>query len=72
MEYVLTMIFVTAKGVKSTISVSGVKPTLGETEANALMDTIISKNIFLTTTGALVSKSEAKLTERKITKFDVA
>lgn len=72
MEYVLTMIFVTGKGIKSTISVSGVKPTLTETEANVLMDTIISKNIFLTTTGALVSKSEAKLTERKITKFDVA
>ncbi|OOM78994.1 hypothetical protein CLPUN_17210 [Clostridium puniceum] len=72
MEYVLTMVFVTAKGVKSTLSITGVKSTLTQAEANTLMDTIITKNIFLTTTGALVSKSEAKLTERKITKFDVA
>jgi len=72
MEYVLSMVFLTEKGIKSTLSISGIKPDLTEAQANALMDTIIAKNIFLTTTGALVSKSEAKMTERKITKFTVA
>ena len=72
MEYVLTMIFGTEKGSKTTISITGVKSTLTEAQTNALMDTIIAKNIFLTQTGALISKSEAKLTERKITKFEVA
>ncbi len=72
MEYILSMVFLTEKGAKSTLSIAGVKSTLTETQANALMDTIIAKNIFLPPTGALVSKSEAKMTERKITKFTVA
>ena len=72
MEYVLSMVFLTEKGAKSTLSIAGVKSTLNQTQANALMDLIIEKNIFLPTTGALVSKSEAKLTERKITKFEIA
>lgn len=72
MEYVLTMVFATEKGGKTTISINGVKSTLTEAEANALMDTIIAKNVFLTPTGGLVSKADAKMTERKITKFTVA
>ena len=72
MEYVLTMVFATEKGGKSTISLNGAKSTLTEAEANALMDTIIAKNVFSTPTGALVSKADAKFTERKITKFNVA
>ena len=72
MEYVLTMIFATEKGGKTTISINGVKPTLTEVQANALMDTIIAKNVFLTPTGPLVSKADAKFTERKVTKFTVA
>lgn len=72
MEYVLTMVFATEKGGKSTITINAVKPGLTEVQANALMDTIIAKNVFLTPTGGLVSKAEAKLTERKVTKFTVA
>lgn len=72
MEFVLTMIFATEKGGKTTISINGVKSTLTEVQANALMDTIIEKNVFLTQTGALVSKADAKMTERKVTKFSVA
>ncbi|WP_160683853.1 DUF2922 domain-containing protein [Clostridium sp. C2-6-12] len=71
MEYVLTMVFATEKGGKTTISINGVKSTFTEAQANALMDTIIAKNVFLTPTGALVSKADAKMTERKITKFTV-
>jgi len=72
MEYVLSMIFLTDKGLKSTISISGVKSTITQTQANALMDTIISKNIFLPNAGAFTKKDSAQLTERKITKFEVA
>jgi len=72
MEYTLSMTFLTALGVKSTLSISGVKSTITSAESNALMDTIIAKDIFLTTTGALAKKEGAQLTERKVTKYDVA
>ena len=64
MEYTLSMTFLTDLGVKSTLSVSGVKTTITEAQANALMDTIIAKNIFLTTTGALAKKESSQLTEK--------
>ena len=72
MEFVLQMVFLTEKGAKSTISITGIKSTITEAQANALMDTIIAKNIFLTNTGALTKKESAQVTERKITKYTVA
>lgn len=72
MEYTLSMTFLTAAGVKSTLSISGVKSAITETEVNTLMETIIAKNIFLTTTGALTSKSGAQLTQRQVTKYTVS
>lgn len=72
MEYTLSMIFLTDAGEKSTLSVSGVKPALTKAEVNTLMDTIITKNIFMTNSGALVKKSGAQLTQRQVTKYEVA
>lgn len=72
MEYILTMTFLTERGQKSTISISGVKEGITKDQVNTLMNTIIQKNIFLTKSGALVSKDDAKLTERKITKYELA
>ena len=72
MEYNLSMTFLTALGIKSSLSVSGVKPTITKAEVNALMDTIIAKNIFTTTTGPLAKKSGAQVTQRQVTKFEVA
>ena len=72
MEYSLSMTFLTAAGLKSTLSISGVKPTITEAETNALMDTIIAKNIFKTNSGDLIKKSSAQLTQRQITKYEVA
>lgn len=72
MEYSLSMTFLTDSGLKSTLSISGVKPTLTETETNALMNTIIAKNIFKTSSGDLVKKSSAQLTQRQVTKYEVA
>jgi hypothetical protein len=72
MEFVLQMVFLTERGAKSTISISGIKSTITQVQANALMDTIIAKNIFITSTGALTKKESAQVTERKITKYTVA
>jgi len=72
MEYTLSMTFLTAMGVKSTLSVSGVKAAITEDEAIDLMDLIIAKNIFVTTTGAFANKESSQLTEKKITKYSVA
>jgi hypothetical protein len=72
MEYVLAMTFVTEHGLKTIISINGVKSTLTQADANALMDTIIAKNIFSVNSGAFIKKDTAKLTEQKVTKYDVA
>ena len=72
MEYSLSMTFLTEFGLKSSLSISGVKPTITKDEANALMDIIIAKNIFKTNSGDLVKKSSAQLTQRQVTKYEVA
>lgn len=72
MEYTLAMTFLTEYGEKSTLSISGVKATLTKDQVNTLMDTIITNNIFTTNSGTLVKKSGAQLTERQVTKFEVA
>lgn len=72
MEYTLSMTFLTEYGIKSTLSISGVKPDLTKDEINTLMETIITNNIFNTNSGDLVKKSGAQLTQRQVTKFDVA
>lgn len=72
MEYLLTMYFLTQGGLKSTFSINGVKSTLTNVQVIALMDTIIAKNVFTTASGPLVGKADAKFTERKVTKYDIA
>ena len=72
MEYILTLTFNTEAGKKVSLTITDVKETITSDEANALMDTIISNDIFNTKSGGFVSKVDAKLTERKITTFEVA
>ncbi len=71
MEYTLSMIFITEKGAKSSLSISGVKPTLTKAEIDTLMDTIVAKNVFLASTGALVSKESAQLVAKTVTKYEM-
>ena len=59
MEYSLTLSFICENGEKSSITIDGVKDDLNKEQVTALMDTIISKNIFLTKNGALTKKSGA-------------
>lgn len=71
MEYSLTMTFVTSSGDKTSMSISGVRSDISQSEVSSLMDTIIAKDIFLTKSGSFVSKYGAQLTERQVTKFDL-
>jgi hypothetical protein len=71
MDYILAMTFLTEAGEKNNFSISGVKPNLTQDQVNTLMDTIISKNVFITKSGALVKKSGAHITEKNVTKFDI-
>ena len=59
MEYSLTLTFICENGDKSSITIDGVKDDLNKDQVTALMDTIISKNIFLTKNGVLTKKSGA-------------
>lgn len=72
MEYTLSMIFNTEAGLTSSISISGVKPTINQAEVDTLMDVIVAKNIFLPSSGALVSKASAQLVAKTVTKYDLA
>ena len=71
MEYTLLMTFVNTAGDKVSISIPGVKPTITQTEASTLMDTIIAKDVFTSKGGSLTAKYSAQLTERAVTKFDI-
>ena len=72
MEYTLSMTFKTEYGATSSVSVSGVKPSITQAEVDSLMDTIIAKDVFITTTGKLVGKGAAQLIAKTVTKYDVA
>lgn len=71
MEYTLSMVFITEKGAKSSLSISGVKPTLTKAEIDTLMDTIIAKNVFLPSTGALEKKESAQIVAKTVTKYEM-
>lgn len=69
MEYTLSMVFITEKGSKSSLSISGIKPDLTKDQIDTLMDTIITKNVFLTSTGALAAKDSAQIVAKTVTKY---
>lgn len=71
MEHILSMSFTTEKGAKNNININGVKPDLTTAQINTLMNTIIEKNIFLSTTGAFVGKAGANITQRSVTKIEM-
>lgn len=72
MEYILTMTFITSTNAKSTMSISGVKDDLSKEQISALMDEIIAKDIFQSKSGTFTGKSGANVTERKVTKYELA
>lgn len=72
MNYSLTLTFLCANGEKSSVTVDNVDASITKEQVTNLMDTIISKNIFLTKNGEFTGKSAAKLTQKAVTKFDIA
>jgi hypothetical protein len=72
MEYSLNMEFLTSGSKKVTFTVSGVKDTLTDAEANTLMDAIIAQNIFTTTSGDLVKKSAAHIVAKQSKEVTIA
>jgi len=71
MDYTLSMTFVNLAGDKVTLSITGVRSGVTQSETTDLMDTIIAKDIFYSTGGPLTTKYSAQLTERSVTKFFV-
>lgn len=57
----LLMIFKTAKGTTSTLTVDEPRDGLTEAEVRAVMDTIVAKNIFNTNSGDLVEVKSAEI-----------
>ena len=72
MKWLVHSTFICENAEKSSITIDGVKEDLNKEQVTALMDTIISKNIFLTKNGALTKKSGAQLTRKAVTKFELA
>ena len=71
MEYTLSMTFINMAGDKISLSISGVKPEITQSQTSALMNLIIDKDIFTSDGGQLTGKYSAQLTERTVTKFEV-
>lgn len=71
MNYSLTLTFKTSTAEKSSITIEKVKPDITKEEITALMDEIISKNIFESSKGAdLTEKESAIISEKKQTPFN--
>ena len=67
MEYTLNMVFLTAGGKKTTFSVTDVQSTVTPAKVNELMETILTENIFTTSSGDLVSKASASIVAKTVT-----
>ena len=59
----LVMIFLNEEGKKVSVSLSSVKDTITAGQISAAMDVMISKNIFNTTGGDLITKDSAQIVD---------
>jgi len=57
----LRMVFLTPLNKQVTLSLNNPKDTLTAAEVQGVMDTIIAKNIFITSNGELTSKVSARI-----------
>lgn len=67
MEYTLNMVFLTFEGKKTTFAVNDVNSDISPSEVNSLMNSILTENIFTTSSGDLVSKSSASIVAKTVT-----
>ena len=66
MEKTLEMEFKTANGGKKVISVSNPRENVTAAEAQAVMDAIVSGDVFETTTGKVVEAVEARMRSTEV------
>jgi len=64
MTKTLEMVFRNAEGKEVTLSLADPRDTLTKAEAQAVMQDIVSKNIFITKGGDLVESVEARIRTR--------
>jgi len=67
MEYTLNMVFNTSGGKKTTFSITDINSAVTPAEVNSLMNTILTENIFTTSSGDLVSKASAAIVAKTVT-----
>lgn len=67
----LTMTFLNMDGNRTSISMNNIKDSLTAAEVSGVMDTIISKNVFNTSGGSLVSKDSAQIIDRTTSALNV-
>lgn len=72
MQYTLNMVFNTAGGKKTTFPINDVNSSLSSIEVNNLMDTILTENIFDTSSGDLVSKASATIVAKTVSEVTMA
>lgn len=72
MEYTLNMVFLTTGGKKTTFSITNVKSAITPAQVNTLMNSILTENIFSTSSGDLVSKSSASIVAKTVTEVAMA
>lgn len=72
MEYTLNMVFNTSGGKKTTFSITDVNSAVTPAEVNSLMDTILTENIFSTSSGDLVSKASAAIVAKTVTEVTMS
>ena len=64
---VLRMVFLDATDKSRAINVQDPDPEITSMEVEAVMDSVISRNVFDTAGGNLVSKVKAEIVEREVT-----
>ncbi|MFW2491783.1 DUF2922 domain-containing protein [Clostridium chromiireducens] len=72
MEYTLNMVFNTSGGKKTTFSITDVNSAVTPAEVNSLMNTILTENIFSTSSGDLVSKASAAIVAKTVTAVNMS
>jgi hypothetical protein len=71
MAKTLEMTFTTEQGKKALMRVNNVKDNVTKEEVATLMNTILSKNIFSTSSGDLKAIVSASITDKNITQLEV-
>lgn len=69
---VLQMNFATADGGSLRISVNNTRDNVTVEEIKTAMDTVVSSNIFLTSSGEVVQKTRARYVTQEIENLDIA